>query len=129
LTDQAAFQQRWRASAGPAATAEGSSPIEVAGLHALQFFDRLSLWLCCAERTRPLDIDDPSGEMSRWAPRGGETIVVECVKFTAAELILTAPSVEIPRQTYASDADLRGAISAGKRVTLSWTLVAPTLVG
>lgn len=40
------------------------------GFRCLQFFDGLSLWLCCAQRSEPLDFEIPGGQTARVAEGG-----------------------------------------------------------
>lgn len=117
---QAALQQQWRQVTG--VEVDGRSTIEIAGFHSLQFFDRMSLWLCCAERSQPQEFDDPSGEKTRWIPVSPTEIRVESAAFTVNELRLAAPVIVVPQRPYASDAELHDAMAAGQRGTLNWTL-------
>jgi hypothetical protein len=98
--------------------------VETTGLHGLQFFDRLSLWLCCAERTQSQDFQDAAGATIRCEPVGPTEIRVHADAFIPRELRLSVPTISIPRRRYADDAELRAAIADGSRGWLSWTLVA-----
>jgi len=118
IKDQHAAQRRWRAEVAETDV----TPIEQAGLHALQFFDRVSLWLCCAERTTEQIIPDPVGGTTHWTPESASMILVTADRFTADELPLSVPAVAIDRRPYADDADLRAAIAQGKRTSVNWTL-------
>lgn len=118
LAMQSVAQSHWRASLGVAA----DSPTEPLGLHGLQCFDRLSLWLCCAERSQPQEFDDPAGGTTRWMPESPSTICV-VGRLTVPELQLSAPTVAIPQRRYSSDADLHAAMASGQRTTLNWTLI------
>lgn len=126
VLDQEQNQRKWRSAIGGEAMSDGHSPHEIAGLHGLQFFDRMSLWLCCTEPREPLEITDGSGNATRWAPLDARTIRVQADGLTVEELELSAPTVAIPRREYLSDADLQSAITDGERGSLSWKLVRAT---
>lgn len=118
LATQAFAQPHWRARLGVAA----DSPTELLGLHGLQFFDRLSLWLCCAERSQSQEFDDPAGGTTRWTPESPAIIRVDgCL--TVPELRLSAPTIAVPQRRYSSDMDLHPAIASGQRAMLTWTLI------
>lgn len=129
LIEQAGRQRKWRDAIGQAATDDGQSPAEVAGLQGLQFFDRLSLWLCCAERTKPLEVEDPVGGATRWEPVDAQTIRVHADAFNAPELTLSAPTIAVPAREYSSDAELRSVIADGAQGSLNWTLIRGTPSG
>jgi hypothetical protein len=118
LKEQLAAQRRWRADVD----VDELTTVEVAGWHALQFFDRLSLWLCCAERTAEQMFPDPAGGTTHWRPDSLTTVRISGDGFSADALSLTVPAIAIPQRSYADDRDLRAAIAAGQRATVSWTL-------
>lgn len=120
LAMQFVAQRRWRARLG----VEPDSLIELLGLHGVQFFDRLSLWLCCAERTQPQEFVDPEDDKTRWTPVSSAEVRIESAAFMAQKLPLAAPATVIPQQLYADDAELRATMAAGQRATLAWTLSA-----
>ena len=126
VLDQEQNHREWRIAIGGEAIADGNSPMETAGLHGLQFFDRLSLWLCCSEPTEALEIADGSGNATRWEPLDARTIQVRAHGLTVEELELSAPIVAVPRRKYSSDADLQSAVTDGERGFLSWKLVRAT---
>jgi hypothetical protein len=118
LKEQFAAQRRWRAEVD----ARDVTEIEVAGLHALQFFDRVSLWLCCAERTAEQMFPDPAGGTTHWTPESAESIRVSGDNFTADALSLSVRAVAIERRPYADDAELREGIAGGQHTTIPWSL-------
>lgn len=118
LKDQFAAQRRWRADVD----VQDVTAIELAGLHALQFFDRVSLWLCCAERTAGQMFPDPSGGTTHWSPESAMSIRVAGDGFAADELSLSVPAVAIEQRSYADDADLQAAIAQGERTSVNWIL-------
>lgn len=124
LAAQAVAQQADRAAAKPTVPRDAATPLEMAGFRGLQFFDRLSLWLCCAERTEPQDFDDPFGGRTRWTPDVPNTVHVRGGGFTASMLSLAVPAVAIPRHSYGADAELHEAIAHGARQQLHWKLIA-----
>ncbi|MBL8848125.1 MAG: DUF3891 family protein [Planctomycetaceae bacterium] len=119
LAEHVVAQQRWRASL----CVETDFPAELTGLHGVQFFDRLSLWLCCEERTAPQDFIDPAGNRSTWSPEKASQIRITGNGFLGSDLELNVPTISIPRQNYASDAELRAAVSRGDRGLLTWTVI------
>jgi hypothetical protein len=118
VKEQFAAQRRWRADVD----AHDVTTIELAGLHALQFFDRVSLWLCCAERTAEQMFPDPASGTTHWTPESTTTIRVSGDSFAAEELSLEVPAVAIEQRAYANDVDLRAAIAQGRHVTVNWML-------
>ena len=118
LSDQAIAQRGWRAALG----VEPDSAVELMGLHGVQFFDRLSLWLCCAELTTPQEFLDPAGDTTTWSPESADRIQISGSGFLASDLRLSVPTVSIPNRRYASDSELRAAMSAGVRGSLEWVL-------
>lgn len=118
IKEQEAQQRQWRAEVNePNVTA-----IERAGLHALQFFDRVSLWLCTAERTAEQTFSDASGQSTVWTPESATTIRISGGGFTADELSLSVAAMAIEQRRYADDSDLRGAITQGRRAEVHWVL-------
>jgi len=119
LAMQSFGQKHWRASLG----VEANSSTELFGLRGVQFFDRLSLWLCCAERTQPQEFDDPFVGSTKWTPQPGGGFQIECGSFIPDELRLSVAAVAVPKQSYADDSEVRAAFAAGERKTLSWRFV------
>ncbi|MEX2288183.1 MAG: DUF3891 family protein [Planctomycetaceae bacterium] len=116
LDAQEQLHQRWK-------FASGDQLID-SGFHGVQFFDRLSLWLCCAPRTEPLDIDCPNFGRIRFTPLTDHRIVVAPDPFSARgqALELTVAAKQISARRYADDADLQSALHAAEIRRLTWTL-------
>lgn len=93
----------------------------------LQFFDALSLWLCCAERHDPETFELPGGDTIAFSPLSPQRIVVQPWPWLPRRLLLEAAAQSVPRSHYA-DAD---ALSAAPHepYTLRWQLLGPATEG
>ncbi len=117
LRIQQSFQSESWASVGEPLTAEH---IET-GFRHVQFFDRVSLWICCARRDKPTTMTTPAGESMQFTPRGATTIAVAPSAFTSSvELSVTAR--RIPARSYDDDHDLQTALQSAPPERLTWTL-------
>lgn len=87
------------------------------GLRYLQFFDALSLWLCCAERREAQTFDVPSGPPLELLPSAGE-IAARPWPWTVAELRVQTAARVIAVASYPTAAALAAAPSA--QMTLAW---------
>lgn len=65
-------------------------------LQALQGFDALSLWFCCALRTAPENFALPNGPLTRFTPRDMHSVVVSPWPFLTGELTLEVHGWSIP---------------------------------
>jgi hypothetical protein len=92
----------------------------------LQWFDGLSLWICCRERTEPLETASPEGPAVRFSPVTPARIAVEPWPFVQSDLILSTAARSVPVARYRDQAAL--AAAPAEAVTLEWTL-APSLHG
>lgn len=100
--------------------------------HALQFFDRVSLWLCCAERREVETIDVPESLGSglgafRFTPLAGEAggagaeISIEPWPLAVDRLEITTIAVAVPQAHYDSPDALAQAERAS--IPLRWVLL------
>jgi len=103
--------------------------------HALQFFDRVSLWLCCAERREVETIDVPESLGAglgafRFTPQlggaaaaavGVAEITIEPWPLTVERLDIATTAEAVPQANYDSPDAL--ARAARQSVPLGWTLV------
>ena len=88
----------------------------------LQFFDTLSLWLCCAERTEPEQFQPPQGPPLTITPRDGQTLQVTPWPLVTPQLTLEVPGRQLPAGNYRDAAALADA--AWQPVEVTWRLVA-----
>jgi hypothetical protein len=102
-----------------------SNTLEVAdrGLHWLQFFDALSLWLCCANRSEPHRMPTPGGpEMTLTpSPSPEQVIAIAPWPLTVAELSLSITPRAIEPGCYPSRQAVADA--SATTVALRWRLV------
>ncbi|MGE0609222.1 MAG: DUF3891 family protein [Pirellulales bacterium] len=75
----------------------------------LQFFDGLSLWLCCQPRTEPYSFQPPQGPDVHVAPTSAGEIEVAPWPFSQPQLCLTAAASAVSEKTYESSAALGAA--------------------
>jgi hypothetical protein len=91
---------------------------------AVQFFDRLSLWLCCAERTEDFQLEAPGGEQLTFRPRTPSQVIAEPYLLGVESLRLETTARRIAARPYASQAEFQSALSAAAGVHLSWSMCA-----
>jgi hypothetical protein len=96
----------------------------------LQFFDRLSLYLCMPP-PRPRQIGPvpvaTGGELLslRLSPAGGGIVRVETWPFLSASVAVRVPARKIPNRPYVSDDDLRLELARAESEFVTHTLSAP----
>jgi Protein of unknown function (DUF3891) len=88
----------------------------------IRFFDRVSLWLCCAEQTRPETIAAPTGETATLIPKGPLEVAIDPYPLTVDALRLEAPARRIAARTYTDGADYRTAFNAAPIELLTWSI-------
>lgn len=100
------------------------------GFHAVQFFDRLSLWLCCATRTEPLEIDCPGFGSIRLTPSTDNRIVIAPDPLSAdgsrseKPLELSVTARRLPARRYNDDAELQAILQSAPSGRIAWMLSA-----
>jgi len=99
-----------------------------AGFRFLQFFDALSIWLCCEPQSEPHETTLHENGPICWAPLGvtgkGVTgIHAEPFPLSVNRLDLTVSVRIIPVREYADDADLHSALQTATRGCLNWAIV------
>jgi hypothetical protein len=92
------------------------------GFRTVQFFDSLSLWLCCAERHAPHALTAPGGQCVNLVPGPNGRIVIAPYALQVDPLVLHAPVRRIAARTYRDDRDLGQALLAAPSEELTWTL-------
>ncbi len=92
----------------------------------LQFFDALSLWLCCAERSEPHRMTSPTGTPLTFTPHvitaTEQSIVIEPWPLTTSELRLDVDARTVHVIDYTSREEL--SMASSTTVHLAWRLVA-----
>ena len=94
------------------------------GLEWLQFFDALSLWLCCSERHEPQSFRVPSGSTLTFTPSSSIKIRVDPWPWTGRELHVQTPARAIPVASYSAE-QLRSAVS-NEPIIVDWRLTKGT---
>ena len=87
----------------------------------LRFFDAVSLWFCCRNRTDPYNLDPPGGPTLTLAPGREDRVGCSPWPFLVPRLELQVQGQSIPARPYRSDAEL--AAADRQPLTLRWTLV------
>lgn len=123
LADQKELQQAWRAAGVDELGEEESERLEALGFRWLQFFDRLSLWLCCAPRNLTEQMPLPTGGMMHFTPLKSGEIAVEPFPFRSDELAVAVTARRIAATPLASNQELAEALSAAPLETLRWAFV------
>lgn len=97
------------------------------GLRLLQFFDYASLWLCCAERTKPETMTGPDGETYTFEPCGPATtepvpvpVAVAPWPFEAGAFELSVTGRQVPAVVYPSTESL--AATSSMEQAIAWQL-------
>ena len=98
-------------------------PLADEGFRFLQFFDRLSLWLCCAPRTQPEEFLVPRFGSIRFVPDTPRLLRAEPFPLSVDSLELRVPAKRIAAQRLADDAELRAALSHARTEELRWTIM------
>ena len=112
------MQQQWRQELNISADDES---LEV-GFRWVQFFDRLSLWLCCEPRETAMSVaGDVVGEWT-FTPETPSEIVIDPFPLSVERLELNVKTQRIPAKIYFSDEQLHEAIAGAEMVSLSWNL-------
>lgn len=144
LEQQSAVQMGLQEAAGLQGRGEEFDRYREVAYRTVQFFDRVSLWLCCAEEDEPQQMTTPLGELVTFSPSsspGVTAIGEEAGRLHAATLDLQKFRVtiepyplshlarefkvegrRIPTRRYVNETDLRAAWSQASPVQLVWTL-------
>jgi hypothetical protein len=118
LAAQQERQSHWRGQIG----LDAEAALETAGFRWLRWFDRLSLWLCCGERSVPETLPLPDAGEVHVVPRNVARITLAPFPFRCVEIQLTVSATRLGRQQFNSDDALRAALKAASQDKLSWTL-------
>lgn len=122
LREQHELESKWRGEVEGVDPAQMDASIE-AGFRWVQFFDAMSLWLCCAERTEPQQTPTPQGNSLSMTPGTDHSrITLEPWPLSVERLELSVPAWRIPARRFGSDTELQAAIKSAGNETLNWTL-------
>lgn len=123
LGAQARLRESLRQKVGDDETRANVDSIEQAGYRWVQFFDLLSLWICCAERTQPRRFSIAGGDSVTATP--GESGVVRFNRnvLCHSPLELQTDALRVPVRRFQDDAELQRSLQAAPRVSLTWRLV------
>lgn len=123
LNQQEPLQRQWREEASAALDEEQVEELIRNGFRFVQFFDRLSLWLCCAPRSEPYEIGFPVDQSLRLIPETPSDIKIAPWPLSIDRLELTVPVRRLLARPYTDDTDLRSTLTAAPLETLHWRLL------
>jgi hypothetical protein len=115
-TSRAEWLARWLSADPKANTRELAGQ----GLRHLQFFDALSLWFCCAERSLPQTFEPPDGPLVTITPVDSGSFEVQPWPFTVSALPVSVAGRSVPAVRYSDAEQLAAAKSSDVR--LDWVL-------
>lgn len=121
LREQIRRQAEWL-SAAKEFTGDELDRVADTGFRYVQFFDRISLWLCMAERDEPWEATLTSNLTLRFEPRSPREITVEPWPFNTPAIELVVPALALEAAPLASDTALRQVVTNEERTTLRWVL-------
>ncbi len=121
LDEQKQLRDRWLARWLQADPLRRNHELADRAVAILQFFDRLSLWLCCADRTETATFHVPGQLPLTCTPRGRREIVMNPWPLRVPKLQLKLHGRSIAVAKYADSAALASAASTP--VLLGWLLV------
>ena len=110
----------WLAGWQPHDQTEDPEVIAERGVAWLQFFDALSLWFCCAERTSPESFVAPGGTRVTFTPMNGQRVAVDPWPWPQRDLKLGVSGRKVAATGYADAKALADA--PHEPVTLAWRL-------
>lgn len=123
VAEQDGLRRQWNEQWRGDRSEERARQVEVIGLAQLQFFDIVSLWFCCSERSEAVTFDSPGGLPVTFSPRRSDQMTVAPWPFTVSELNLEVRACQIPVKNYP---DTRALAPAMLETSLSWRLTAAT---
>jgi hypothetical protein len=116
---RAAWLNQWTEGADVAV-----NPAEFAAraLAWLQFFDALSLWFCCADRSEPMRMHTPEGREVDLTPLDAETVALRPWPLTLDGLDLTAMAQWVPQDHDTGQLGIRSDVSPDSAIVLHFRL-------
>jgi hypothetical protein len=122
VREQTRLQTEWL-SAVKEFTGDELERVADTGFRYVQFFDRISLWLCMADRDEPWEATLSSKLTLRFTPRSHYEIAVDPWPFEIPAIELVVPAIALEAAPLASDEALLHAIANAERRMLRWVLV------
>ncbi len=121
LDEQSERETHWIEEAAHQFADEDIEPLLQLGFRYVQSFDRISLWLACAERNRVWETSLPGTGRLRFEPLGPNRVTIAPWPLATDRLVLQLPARRIPAGRYADDEALWTALHQGEQVQLVWT--------
>jgi hypothetical protein len=127
LAEQRALHTALEADADLAGTGDDFRAFGELGYRTVQFFDRLSLWLCCAERSQPQSFAVPTGGTVTLmpSPQKPREITIEPPPLGTATVRLETVAKRLPARAYASEGELQTVFSTAAAERLNWIVGNP----
>lgn len=122
LSDQEQRQSEWRDALQVSVNGNVHRETEESGFRWLKFFDLLSLWLCCAQRTQPYAMELVESTPLTLSPRDATTIEIDPFPLRCECLELSVAAIVVPRRCFAGDDELRDTITSAPHSWLTWDL-------
>lgn len=121
-----AMQQKrqlwWISNPGFTTTHARFNELSRNGFRWVQFFDRLSLWICCAKRTEPFDVTSPDGVNFTWIPCRSNKFIIDPFPLSIDVLPLSVSALHIPARFYADDEELQMTMRDAGMEELTWVI-------
>lgn len=95
---------------------------EETGYRFVQFFDRISLWICCAKRTARLMLQTPADETVAFTPQGDGGFEFATPAISVPSLTVSLQARRIPASRLGSDEELRDALGRATVETLEFVI-------
>ena len=123
LENQKYLQSQWSAEAQREYGVHEAKALVELGTRWVQFFDLLSLWFCCRERTETEAFEMPAGEMVHFTPLKSGEVAVEPFPFSVPELSLQVEAKRMDQKTFADRAEFQAAFDEAESERLEWKIV------
>ncbi|MBI2827177.1 MAG: DUF3891 family protein [Planctomycetia bacterium] len=124
LDEQSDLREKWFADWQKVNPAERTRKVAGRALAYLQFFDALSLWLCCAPRFEPQSMQTPEGYYLSLGPMADNRFSVQPWPLSVERVRARIHARRIPVGRYASRAEL--AAAGGQQIELDFELIPAT---
>ena len=125
LANQAHWQFEWQELLTTEFDTAEFEPLAEIGYRYLQFFDSVSLWLCC-DTADLFQSDIPATKGIRFANNDSQTIHIDPFPLSVDRLELSAVAKRIVAKRYRDDEELLEAIRGAEGEPLNWTIVRAT---
>jgi hypothetical protein len=125
LAEQSRWHAEWRTEIKGGLDAAARQRRIVTGFHWVQFFDRVSLWLCCAARSDPWEVESPptpDAMRFTFTPQSPTRIVIQPNPLRVGRLDLSVSAQRIPQREYANDQELHATLRNASHEALQWSI-------